>query len=126
MTELKRLEVKYIRDGAKAAYTKDTECYVCGTDKELQLHHFYSLTLMWEKWKAEKNIVINEVADIMDIRDTFVAEHHKEMYDEVVTLCKLHHMDRLHKVYGKVPRLSTAAKQRRWCDKRRDKEYVVG
>ena len=123
MADLKRLEVKYIRDGAKAAYIKEKECYVCGTDQELQLHHFHSLTLLWEKWKKEKGVTINEVSDIMEVRDTFVADHYQEMYKDVVTLCKLHHMDRLHKVYGKVPLLSTATKQKRWCDKRREKEY---
>jgi len=123
MSELKRLEVKYIRDGAKAAYKKGSECYICGSEEELQLHHFNTVTLMWEKWKRENGITINSVDDIMEIRDTFVIEHHRQMYDEVVTLCKMHHMDRLHKVYGKTPALFTAKKQSNWCDIRREKEY---
>ena len=123
MSELKRLEVKYIRDGAKALYEKDTECYICGASDDLQMHHYYSLTLLWENWKRKNKIVIRDPEHIMSIRDTFVAEHHAKMYDDVVTLCKFHHMDRLHKIYGKVPLLITAKKQQRWCDIQREKEY---
>lgn len=123
MSDLKRLEVKYIRDGAKALYEKDTECYICGTSDDLQMHHYYSLTLLWENWKRKNKIVIQDSDHIMSIRDTFVAEHHSQMYDDVVTLCKFHHMDRLHKIYGKVPLLITAKKQKRWCEIQREKEY---
>jgi hypothetical protein len=125
MAELKRLEVKYIRDGAKAAYTKDTECYICGALEDLQLHHYYTVTLLWEKWKRTNKIVIQDAEHIMRIRDDFVSEYYTEMYDETVTLCKFHHMDRLHKVYGKVPSLITAKKQKKWCDARRAKEYNI-
>ena len=123
MSDLKRLEVKYIRDGAKSAYIKDSECYICGTTENLQLHHFYTVTLLWENWKRKNKITINSVDDIMELRDSFVSDYYKEMYDEVVTLCKFHHMDRLHKLYGKVPLLLTAKKQKIWCQKRREKEY---
>jgi hypothetical protein len=123
MSDLKRLEVKYIRDGAKSAYKKDTECYICGTNEELQLHHFHTVTLMWENWKRKNKIIIETAEDIMNVRDSFVLEHYKEMYEEVVTLCKFHHMERLHKIYGKVPLLLTAKKQKIWCEKRREKEY---
>ena len=123
MSDLKRLEVKYLRDGAKSAYKKDIECYICGKTEELQLHHFNSITILWENWKAKKGITIDSVDDIMNIRDEFVEVHHDEMYHEVVTLCKFHHMDRLHKVYGKSPALHTAKKQKNWCSIRRKKEY---
>lgn len=125
MSELKRLEVKYIRDGAKAAYKKDKECFICGTDEELQMHHFYSMTPLWDKWKIKNKVVIISSDQIMVLRDVFVQEHHMEIYDEVVTLCKFHHMERLHKIYGKVPALSTAMKQKNWCQLRRNKEYKV-
>ena len=121
MTDLIRDEIKYVRDGAKAAYGKDSECFICGTSEELQFHHFYSMTLLWNKWKKEKGIEIKSVDDIMGIRDTFTEEHHDEIYNQTVTLCKFHHMERLHKIYGKVPLLSTAMKQKRWTEKQRIK-----
>lgn len=123
MSDLKRLEVKYVRDGAKSAYEKDEECYICGSDKELQLHHFSSVTLLWNNWKKANNIVIESAEDIYAVRDDFIEDHHNEIYNETITLCSYHHMERLHKIYGKAPLLFTAKKQKRWCDIRREKEY---
>jgi len=121
MNNLKRDEVKYIRDLAKKSYAKDKECYICFTDENLQFHHFNSMSLLWNKWKRENNIKISSVEDIIKYRETFKDEHQIELYDETITLCKFHHMDRLHKIYGKTPALSTVDKQRRWCDKQREK-----
>lgn len=121
--ELKRDEIKYVRDLAKSSYTKDKECFICGTPENLQFHHFYSMTLLWEKWKRENKIQIDSVDDILVERENFKGVHYKEIYSDTVTLCKFHHMDRLHKLYGKVPSLGTAEKQKRWCEKRRLKEY---
>jgi hypothetical protein len=121
MTDLKRDEIKYVRDISKSAYKKDNSCYICETDEELQFHHFYSMTLLWEKWKKLNSIVINNVEDILEHREQFKIDHHHEIYNETITLCKFHHMEKLHKVYGKVPALSTAMKQKRWCDKQKEK-----
>ena len=118
---MKRLEVKYIRDGCKAKYDKGTECNICKTKEELQLHHYTTMTLLWEKYKKENGIVINDVEDIKRERDIFVSEYPKEIYEDTVTLCKFHHMDRLHKIYGKTPALHTAEKQKRWVEKQRVK-----
>jgi len=121
MSELKRDEIKYVRDLAKSSYQKDTKCYICGSAEELQFHHFYSMTLLWAKWKKKYSIVINTVEDILAAREDFKGYHSKEIYADTVTLCKFHHMDKLHKIYGKVPTLGTAEKQKRWCDKQRIK-----
>jgi hypothetical protein len=61
------------------------------------------------------------VEDIEIYREHFKIFHRKEIYDDTVTLCKFHHMERLHKIYGKTPTLATAEKQRRWCEKQRIK-----
>lgn len=119
--ELKRDEIKYVRDLAKSAYQKDKECFICGKSTELQFHHFYSMTLLWGKWKKANNISIGSVDDILVERENFKGVHYKEIYSDTVTLCKFHHMDRLHKLYGKVPTLHTAEKQKRWCQKQKDK-----
>lgn len=121
MSDLIRDEIKYIRDGAKAAYVKDTHCFICNSTEDLQFHHFYSMTLLWEKWKKEKHIVINEAEDMFDIRDEFIEAHYDHIYKDTVTLCSFHHNERLHKIYGKKPTLYTAPKQKRWCEKQRIK-----
>ena len=121
MNDLKRLPVKYIRDRAKSAYKKGSECYVCGTTEELQFHHFYTVDLLWNKWAKCSGIEINSVEDILAHRDNFIAEHQKELYEDTVTLCWNCHNKRLHGIYGQKPPLSTAEKQRRWCDRMRRK-----
>lgn len=119
--DLKRDEIKYVRDLSKSAYAKDKECFICGVAVELQFHHFYSMTLLWEQWKKKNKIVIECVDDILIERENFKGDHYKEIYADTVTLCKFHHMERLHKLYGKVPTLVTAEKQKRWCDRERIK-----
>lgn len=122
MEELKRDEIKYIRDLSKSSYKKADTCYICGSTQDLQFHHYYSLTALWNKFKKKCKIVIESVEDIIDYREQFKSAHHTEIYDETVTLCKYHHMERLHKIYGKSPSLATAKKQRRWVEIQRDKE----
>lgn len=122
MSELKRDEIKYIRDLSKSSYKKDTECRICGSKENLQFHHYYSLTALWNKFKKKVGFSIESVQDILDRREQFKSAHHTEIYEETVTLCKFHHMERLHKIYGKSPSLATAKKQKRWVEIQREKE----
>lgn len=119
MSNLKRLEVKYIRDRAKSRYEKSSSCEICGTTEKLQFHHLFTLDLLWEKWKKENGVVIEDVDDIIRVRDDFIAEKEYELYTATVTLCSNCHNVKLHGLYGKTPALSTAEKQRRWIDKQR-------
>mgnify|MGYP003137638620 FL=1 len=119
---LKRDLVKYVRDKAKSKYKKSTECYICGSKESLDFHHFYSLTELLERWIKKHNFKINTVEDIMQIRDKFIEEHSKELFDDVVTLCHTHHL-KLHSIYGKKPNFLTAKKQPRWAEKQREKYY---
>lgn len=124
MTDLKRDEIKYIRDLAKSSYKKDKECYICGSVENLQFHHFYSMTELWNKFKKKAKVIINNEEDILDWREAFKSAHHTEIYEETVTLCKYDHMDRLHKIYGKSPSLATAKKQKRWTNIQREKRLA--
>lgn len=110
-----RLPVKWIRDLNKRKYKKGSECSICGTVDSLQFHHFYSITLLFEKWLKVNKLKVVTDEDVLAIRDKFSAEHLKEIFEETVTLCKLHHA-KLHKVYGITPALSTAEKQKRWIN----------
>ena len=116
----KRDPIKFVRDKAKAKYSKGTECYICGSTKELDFHHFYSLTPLFNKWLKENKIEINTDEDVLAVRDRFIAEHNRELYEEARTLCHTHHLQ-LHSIYGKYPALFTAEKQKRWVEIQRDK-----
>lgn len=123
MTNLKRDAIKYVRDKAKRGYEKGTECVICGSADRLDFHHFWGLTELFDKWCRTKKIKILSEADVLAVRDQFIAEHQSELYEEAVTLCHKHH-EQLHSVYGFKPKLSTAPKQKRWVQRQIEKNAL--
>jgi len=121
---LKRDLVKYVRDKAKSQYKKDTECYICGSQENLDFHHYNGLTELLDIWLRKNKLIITEEADILNLREKFIEEHSKELYDEAVTLCHEHHLQ-LHSIYGKRPKVVTARKQARWVGIQREKHGMV-
>lgn len=109
----KRIPVKWVRDRAKAAYEKATSCWVCGTSQDLELHHLHSVTLLLERWATAKGYDISTDEGILTVRDEFIEEHRKELYEQVYTLCNRHHVA-LHGVYGKTPAPGSEPKQEHW------------
>lgn len=118
--ELKRTVTKYIRDGVKANYVKKPACEVCGTTEDLELHHPHTLNLVFSAYCEERGLTVKSVEEVMAMRDEFYKTHWNELVVDVLTLCNSHHKA-LHKVYGAQPPLSTAAKQRVWVNRIRDK-----
>lgn len=115
-----RIPVKWIRDKAKAAYEKQSHCYVCGTSDDLELHHLHSITILLNRWADRKNYDISTDDGILAVRDEFIAEHKIELYDLVYTLCNKHHVA-LHGVYGKAPALGSEERQKNWIEKQKAK-----
>ena len=122
--KFKRDLVKYVRDKAKSQYKKEKTCYICGSSENLDFHHFFGLTELLETWLKQKNIIIENEQDILEIREQFIGENYEEVYEKTVTLCHQHHL-RLHSIYGKRPKLHTAEKQARWVEKQRSKHGMV-
>jgi len=120
VSDLKRDQIKYIRDISKNAYKKANNCFICSATTDLDFHHRYSMTALWNAWKKKNNIIITCVDDILEHRLVFKEEHHKNIYDDTLTLCHEHHL-KLHKIYGKTPPLYSAEKQLRWVIKQKDK-----
>ncbi len=116
----KRIPVKWIRDKAKSAYQKQSHCYICSGQVELELHHLHSITYLLEVWSRQHDIDISSDEAILAVRDRFITEHHVEIYDLVYTLCNRHHVQ-LHGIYGKSPSPSSVEKQRRWIELQRQK-----
>lgn len=111
-----RIPVKWVRDKAKSAYDKKDKCHICGTIEDLELHHTRSITTLLENWAHRNSYDISTDDGILAVRDEFIEAHHKEIYDDVFTLCNKHHV-MLHGIYGKKPELSSADKQVRWIEK---------
>ena len=122
--DLKRDLVKYVRDKAKSKYKKETQCFICGSQEKLDFHHFYGLTELLETWLRKNKITITSEADILALRERFIEEENKKVYDYAVTLCHEHHL-RLHSIYGKRPKLITAKKQQHWVEIQRNKHGMV-
>lgn len=116
----KRIPVKWVRDRAKAAYEKKSQCFICDTDKDLELHHLHSITVLLEKWAERKGYDISTDDGILAVRDEFIEEHKIELYDQVYTLCNPHHVA-LHGIFGKAPQPGSESKQARWIGIQRDK-----
>ena len=127
MAQLKRDKMKYIRDKAKSRYEKGSECRICGTKDNLDFHHLYTLTIVLDKWLAEKSKLLPEhYTDerVVLWRDEFIFDHEAELYEEAVTLCHHHHLQ-LHSIYGRNPLLHTAKKQKKWIEIQREKHGLV-
>jgi len=115
-----RIPVKWVRDRAKSAYEKQTFCYICGSENDLELHHTHSITILLELWAQKMGYDISTDEGILTVRDEFIEAHHKQIYEDVYTLCNRHHV-MLHGVYGKKPAITTADKQTRWIEKQKAK-----
>lgn len=114
-TNNNRIPVKWVRDRAKAAYDKKSECCICGSKQDLELHHFNSITLLLENWAIAKKYDISTDDGILAVRDEFIAEHHDQLYNQVRTLCNTHHVA-LHRLFGKAPPLNSGLRQQRWIE----------
>jgi hypothetical protein len=71
----KRDLVKYVRDKAKSQYKKSSDCYICGSTEQLDFHHYYGLTELLETWLKQKNIIIENEQDILELRQSFIDEN---------------------------------------------------
>lgn len=120
MAKNTRTNVKWVRDKAKAAYTKQEFCYICSCREDLELHHTNSVSLLLDKWALKKGYDISTDPGVIAVREEFILEHQKELYDDVYTLCNKHHV-KLHSLYGKAPALSTSDKQAKWIEIQRAK-----
>jgi hypothetical protein len=118
--DFKRIPIKHIRDKAKARYNKGSECEICSATEELDFHHYYTLTPLLNTWCKKHKVSITNDEEVLAIRDQFILENQKELYEDTVTLCHMHHM-KLHSVYGKDPALATAEKQKNWVRIQKEK-----
>ena len=116
----KRVAIKHVRDRAKAAYKKLPCCFICSTIEDLELHHTHGMQNLWDKWIKDNKYIADTDEQVLELRDSFIAQHHTEIYIDVFTLCVVHHR-KLHTVYGKSPLLSTADKQKLWVHKQKEK-----
>ena len=80
--QLKRYFVKWIRDAAKSSYSKATLCQICGETKELDFHHFYSVSELVHAWERINGEVKSDEEAIAE-RDRFIEQHKYELFEAI-------------------------------------------
>jgi len=122
MSDLRRIPIKYIRDYIKKDYKLTDECFICYIKENLELHHIYSISQLFEVW-CQKN-KINEVSSVDQIKELRVKfyqdEYARLCNDNLYTLCKKHH-ERLHNIYGQKYSNHLAPKIINWLQIQREK-----
>lgn len=82
---------KRIRYHLKSSYFYDKKCYVCGSDKDLEIHHLYPISSVVD--------YITKQHGELPILDILVLGN--QYFSDYITLCKTHHKA-LHDIYGRV------------------------
>jgi hypothetical protein len=122
MTALKRLPIKYIRDYIKKDYKLRDCCYICGSESNLELHHLYSVSELFNNWCAANKILhIDSEEPILDLRIVFATDCADSLsHNNLYTLCSLHHK-RLHNLYGQRYSNNMANKVKNWLEIQKEK-----
>ena len=125
MSVLKRFPIKYVRDFIKKDYKPKDNCYICKSTKNLELHHLYSLSQLWEQWCKEHNFKQVENVEIIKHLRVRFAKDYKEYLksDNLYTLCKFHHL-KLHTLYGQNYSNHLVPKIQKWMNIQ--KEKIIG
>jgi hypothetical protein len=121
MSELKRIPVKYVRDYIKKHYSYGKSCYICKSTSNLELHHLYSISELWNNWVDKRNLNITEYEEIKELRVEFYEEHLDLLSSEnLYTLCKAHH-EKLHSIYGQRYSNWRSEKVKNWIEAQKNK-----
>lgn len=122
MTNLRREPIKYLRDFIKKDYKARDCCYICSTTENLELHHLYSVSELFNNWCAKHSIKeVTSEEQIKSLRITFAADCADSLgHANLFTLCGVHHK-RLHNIYGQRYANSLAPKIRNWIEIQRSK-----
>lgn len=125
MAELKRAVIKYIRDFIKKDYKLRDKCYICNSENNLELHHLYSVSQLFEQWCSKNNIKsVDTVEQITELRVIFAEDCKESLSTEnLYTLCSDHHK-RLHNIYGQNYSNHLVPKILNWLEIQRNK--VIG
>ena len=101
MDVLKRFPIKYVRDYIKKDHKVRDKCVICESKTNLELHHLYSLSELWQKWCFDNSFKqVTSVTIIKQLRIKFANDNKKFLNSSnLYTLCKFHH-NKLHTLYG--------------------------
>lgn len=115
----KREPVKHVRDGMKSRYKNREPCYICGSIENIELHHLYCVSELWNAWTLKNRIKVTSDEDVRMYRAQFESEHEDKLNNEnLYSLCKAHH-SRLHQIFGKSYSNYVAVKVSEWLERQK-------
>jgi len=122
MSQLKRFPIKYKRDYIKKDYKIRDECFICGTKENLELHHLFSVSQLFNDWCLKNKVTeIDSVEKITSLREIFSVDCKESLdHHNLYTLCKNHHQ-RLHNIYGQRYSNHLVPKIRNWLEIQKEK-----
>jgi hypothetical protein len=119
--KLTRLPVKWVRDSIKSKYKEKEPCFICGSEIDIELHHLYSVSELWNVWLRENRITISCDQDVIANRSRFEQDNADKLSnDNLFSLCKPHHL-KLHQIYGKSYSNYMGDRVRSWIQKQQEK-----
>jgi 5-methylcytosine-specific restriction endonuclease McrA len=117
-----KIFTKYVRAKAKTYYHryKTKECWVCGNDKDLELHHVYPLAQIISDYLKEKGI--KKPTNDPELREQILTDCYDKIFSEenLITLCRLHHAN-IHRLFGKTYSGKVADKVKTFLTKQKEK-----
>jgi 5-methylcytosine-specific restriction endonuclease McrA len=117
-----KLFTKYVRAKAKTEYHKfkKDRCWVCGSTKQLELHHVYPLSQLIRDYLQEKGI--NKPVNDPNLREQIFKDCGDKIFSEknLITLCKIHHSN-IHRLYGQTYPGKLAPKVQTYLMKQKEK-----
>jgi hypothetical protein len=117
--KFKREPVKWLRDGMKSQYKARETCFICACSANIELHHVYSVSEIWNTWLTKNKLSVSCDEDVLQLRKQFEMDNAEYLHnDNLYSLCKPHHV-RLHQLFGKSYSNYTAKKVIIWLDKQR-------
>src|SRR6056300_493474 len=119
--KFKREPVKWLRDGMKSRYKPRETCYICGSKQNIELHHVYSVSELWNTWLRKNKLSVSCDEDVLALRKQFEADNEEYLHnDNLYSLCKGHHI-KLHQLFGKSYSNYIAKKVITWLDNQKIK-----
>jgi len=119
-----KLFTKFVRAKAKTIFhkLKKDKCWVCGSDKDLELHHIIPFSTLIHEYLKENDIDEKTLANNPELRDVILNHYKKEFFSEeyLLTLCKVHHTN-LHRLFGKTYGVKLAEKTKQYLQKQKEK-----
>lgn len=114
-----------IRDYIKKDYKVRECCYICGSADNIELHHLFGVSELFNTWVDKNNIRIdNTVEQVKELRIVFAKDNAEALSnDNLYSLCKKHHVI-LHSIYGQRYSNNMAIKVKNWIDVQKSKNNV--